>query len=198
MKRLLPLLLLLSIPSVWLVNARKTVVRIRHDDRPGIMLMRDFGFGKDPHLDVEVSNIQVHTTGQTDNLFDREKLSFRLIGDRARELEEEPFFRMDQEHRCDFLNAYASSPLFSFSDFNEMINAKESLPPYSYHVSSSNLGKGNGGQYALFFANCIQTEQMLVSFDISIDAYNMMPGGTKSYLSVGEEELPTLYLVRPP
>jgi hypothetical protein len=197
MKRPLALLLLLSTLALPLINARITTVRIRNDDRPGIMLMGAFGFGREPHLEVEVSAIQLHHTTDPFNL---EKLSFHLIRDHGEELEEEPSFRMDQRHGCDFLEEYEqhTSLLFTFADFKDKSNAKgaNATKPFKHSVPSNKLGAGNVGYYALFFANC--EENVLVSFDVNIHAYSMMPGDTASYLSVGEMELPTLYLVRAP
>jgi hypothetical protein len=53
-----------------------------------------------------------------------------------------------------------------------------------------------GGQYSLLFANCV-AEDVSVSFDLRLAMYNMRPDGiTKDYLSVGEDMLPTVFMVR--
>lgn len=50
-----------------------------------------------------------------------------------------------------------------------------------------------GGEWSLFFANC--QKPSVVSFDMRVDMYNMH-NGQKDYLSVGEDMLPAVYLVR--
>lgn len=53
-----------------------------------------------------------------------------------------------------------------------------------------------GGQYSLLFANCV-AEDVSVSFDLRLAMYNMRSDGvTKDYLSVGEDMLPTVFMVR--
>jgi hypothetical protein len=52
-----------------------------------------------------------------------------------------------------------------------------------------------GGQYTLFYVNCV-AEDVSVSFDLRVAMYNMRPDGvTKDYLSVGEDMLPTVFMV---
>ena len=51
-----------------------------------------------------------------------------------------------------------------------------------------------GGLFSLFYVNC--QKPAVVSFDIQVGMYNIR-GKTKDYLSVGEDALPTVYLVRP-
>lgn len=52
-----------------------------------------------------------------------------------------------------------------------------------------------GGEYALFFQNC--EEMLLVTFDLRVSLYNVGKSGNKDYLPVGEDVLPTLYMVWP-
>ena len=51
-----------------------------------------------------------------------------------------------------------------------------------------------GGEYSLFYANCAKAT--VVSFDIRVALYNVRPGGVRDYLSVGEDMLPVVYMVR--
>lgn len=46
----------------------------------------------------------------------------------------------------------------------------------------------------MYFANC--HEGAVVSFDATVQMYNVGANGRKNYLSVGELELPKVYLVR--
>lgn len=50
-----------------------------------------------------------------------------------------------------------------------------------------------GGEWSLFFANC--QKPSVVSFDMRVEMYNTH-NGQKDYLSVGEDMLPAVYLVR--
>ena len=52
-----------------------------------------------------------------------------------------------------------------------------------------------GGEFALFFENC--EEMLMVSFDIRVSLYNVRSNENKDYLPVGEDMLPTLYMVMP-
>lgn len=49
-----------------------------------------------------------------------------------------------------------------------------------------------GASHTMYFVNCCPAS---VTFDIAIDMHNKINGHTR-YLSLGEIELPTLYLVR--
>ena len=50
-----------------------------------------------------------------------------------------------------------------------------------------------GGEWSLFFANC--QKPSVVSFDIRVEMYNMY-NGQRDYLSIGEDMIPAVYLVR--
>lgn len=52
-----------------------------------------------------------------------------------------------------------------------------------------------GGEFSLFYANC--QKLAVVSFDIRVALYNVRGSGTKDFLSVGEDMLPTVYMVGP-
>ena len=58
----------------------------------------------------------------------------------------------------------------------------------------ANLVPGySGGEWSLFFANC--QKPSVVSFDLSVSLYNIH-NGQKDYLSIGEDMIPSVYLVR--
>lgn len=57
----------------------------------------------------------------------------------------------------------------------------------------ANLVPGyHGGEWSLFFANC--QKPSVVSFDLNVAMYNMH-SGQRDYLSVGEDMIPSVYLV---
>jgi hypothetical protein len=51
-----------------------------------------------------------------------------------------------------------------------------------------------GGEFSLFYANC--QKLAVVSFDIRVALYNVRGNGVKDFLSVGEDMLPAVYMVR--
>lgn len=50
-----------------------------------------------------------------------------------------------------------------------------------------------GGEYALFFENCERL--LMVTFQLRVSLYNVNKSGNKDYLSVGDDTLPSLYMV---
>lgn len=50
-----------------------------------------------------------------------------------------------------------------------------------------------GGEWSLFFANC--QKPSVVSFQMRVEMYNMR-NGQKDYLSIGEDMIPAVFLVR--
>lgn len=50
-----------------------------------------------------------------------------------------------------------------------------------------------GGEYALFFENCMK--MTMVTFELRVSLYNVDSSGNKDYLPVGEDILPSLYMV---
>ncbi len=51
-----------------------------------------------------------------------------------------------------------------------------------------------GGEFSLFYTNC--EKQTVVSFDIRVALYNVKANGYKDFLSVGEDMLPIVFMVR--
>ena len=51
-----------------------------------------------------------------------------------------------------------------------------------------------GGYFSLFYANC--EPDLLVTFDMRVSLFNVRPNGRKDYLSVGEDVLPLVFMVR--
>ena len=198
--------LLLSGLLLGLANARNTFIRIRHDDRPGIMLSRPFGFNSDPHMDIELSGLHVYAsvTGKQhspDKMAEGLKnLRFFVVDQYAEPLEEEASFQRHVD-TCRFLEEYKNviTELFNVHDEPALRNMatekKDAQSTFVFKVPSEKLGSGRGGVYALFMANCMGND-FAVSYDISIKKYNKDARDNPNYLSVGEIELPTMYLVR--
>lgn len=55
------------------------------------------------------------------------------------------------------------------------------------------IAEYQGGEFQLFFANCEPLSA--VSFELRTELYNVKSNGKRDYLSIGEDELPTVYMV---
>jgi hypothetical protein len=184
--------------SALAVDARITTAKIRKDDRPGILLSESFGFGGEGDLSFRLSNVRVHVPTSF------EKSSYEHIGfylsHRGDEIADYPSFT-DESHLCKIIEDKRVSSLVNFGNpsIQDMIKDHvvngQPVKIFNYTVNSQLMG--NGGKDALFFVNCASPTMPLVSFDIQVEMSNQV-NGHKSYLSVGELELPTTYLVRPP
>ena len=175
-------------------NARITNTSVRRDGRPGILLSQPFGFGEAGYMVFKLSNVAVHNEGLTGY----ENLGFYLAQNVGDEIAEDPAFSVAVRDRCRFLNhkEYVRAlTTLQTPGIKALVNAKpgaDAASSFVFHVDQQYFG--NGGVDALFFANC--ETNTLVSFDIEIEMYNIDSWGNNNYLSVGELELPTLYLVR--
>ena len=56
------------------------------------------------------------------------------------------------------------------------------------------IAEYQGGEFSIFFANCEPLSA--VSFELRTELYNVKPNGKRDYLSIGEDALPTVYMVR--
>lgn len=180
--------------AIAVADARTTRTEIRRDGRPGILLSEPFGFGQNGYLVFKLSNVAVHNKG----LDGDENLGFFLAQNVGDEIAEDPAFSSAVKDRCRFLRhpEYVRAlTTFQTPGIRALVNAKpdaDVTTPFVFSVDQSYLG--NGGVDAIFFANC--ESNTLVSFDVEIEMFNVDWSGKKNYLSVGELELPSLYLVR--
>lgn len=197
--------LLLTGWLIGLVDARNTFIRIRHDDRPGIMLSRPFGFNSSPRMELELSGLRVHAEGKKQHWSKKsaqklKDLRFYVIEKYAEPLEEEASFQR-RVHKCRFLDDYKGviTEVFNVHDqaaLRDMATEAKGAPDtFKFSVPANALGGGAGGVFALFAANCMAGD-LAVSFDVSVKKFNEDRSGNPNYLSVGEIELPTMYLVR--
>ena len=56
------------------------------------------------------------------------------------------------------------------------------------------IAEYQGGEFSIFFANCEPLSA--VSMDLRTELYNVKTNGKRDYLSIGEDALPTVYMVR--
>ena len=180
--------------------ARITEAFIYRDTRSTIPLSRPFGFVNqgEPFLQFNVSDPEVFWTSRDPKKDeDLNCFGFYLANPVVDTLDvETPQAKCWPNEKPPGLNV---NQLASFTDFPELIHADsrkdESTDPPVFTYTEKDPRKLTGGLHTLYFVNCC-TDLASVSFDIVTDMYNTVHG-EKSYLSLGEIELPTLYLVRP-
>jgi G protein-coupled receptor 107 len=174
---------------------RITHTSIENDDRRTITLSRPFGFTTFGHLQLQISNPKLPQNGEQSSSL--RCFAFYLVQASVTFLQTE-----DEEGRCSPVEANPSHSVLKVTDFGEREftkllerngdEDKEHQPvpiDYEPHQSISGL-------HTLYFVNCCnEDKQVAVSFDIRTEMWNTV-GGAKSYLSVGEIELPNMYLVR--
>lgn len=173
-------------------RARITDTHIANDARPGILLSRPFGFGIGGYLLFNVSDVKIHGKALKDT--DLSLFGFYIAQNVGDELAEDASFtQTSAAKRCSFITPSTPALLtFQNSSIAGKIN-HDNGRQVPYNTPQQYLGMA-GGQDVLFFANCEQGAA--VSFSIHIEMFNIDRWGNHSYLSVGELELPPLYLVR--
>ena len=112
---------------------------------------------------------------------------------------------MTEDGECDPVQANPGTQVIKITDFDE-----NPIPKWLNPTGSEEKGEGHTvekqyenkqnlrGLNTLYFVNCYNEDQhVAVSFDITTEMWNEVGyNGEKSYLSVGEIELPSLYMVR--
>jgi hypothetical protein len=182
----------LVVPSL----GRITHTSIENDDRRSITLSTPFGFTSSGNLQLQISNPELHQKGTYS--INLQCFTFYLVHASVAVLQTEP-----EEGVCDAVKANPPHSVLRVTDFGESPfpewldsngdEDKDERPPVTIDYPRKDL---MAGLYTLYFVNCCNVdEQVSVSFDIRTEMWNVV-GGTKSYLSVGEIELPHVYLVR--
>lgn len=163
------------------VGARINEAKIERDGRGIILIAEPFGFGSDGHLEVTVSNLESH----------RSNIDSSLLGFFITSTQAEAQLELDLAHgTC----ALQDSNVIKLLTLNQVEDSMK-----SGQNSTSILGlmaelvpEYHGGEWSLFFANC--QKPSVVSFDIITAMYNIHDGH-RDYLSVGEDMIPSVYLV---
>lgn len=190
---LIPRLFLILAALVAPCASRITEASIVEDSRSSIVLSNPFGFTArgEPVLQFNVSDAAVIWKAKTpDKDKDFQCFKFYLVFPLYDAVDMET-----PDGMCAPDDATPASPMF-ITSFNQHTVAEddgeERIEDFFIDLgTSSNLF---GGLHTLYFANCCPNKAE-VSFDIVIDMYNII-NGDKSYLSLGEIELPSMYLVR--
>eukprot|EP00884_Botryococcus_braunii_P011998 jgi/Botrbrau1/2079/Bobra.0047s0041.1 len=154
------------------------------DNRDMFFVSTGFGFGPDGRIDIEVKNFEFKSTKEVDFF----KLGFFIV---LTESQEELFSDLTQGTCA--LDANGAVTLLNF--FDVVKNDERGEPTIKKFPLAELVPDYKGGQYTLFFVNCL-AEDVSVSFNLHVAMYNMRPDGvTKDYLSVGEDMLPTVFMV---
>jgi len=182
-----PLLLAALLFLATSAAARDTRASIRSDQRSLIPLTRPFAFAGRGHVVVKLSGISVRWPDQTL----RSLTGFRLYLLAAAE-EDLPLASSDE--RCGFLSQ-TQVPVTQIASFDDAaIAGAVRTPGVAGNTSTVSLDCGDrSGVFTVLFANCV--EGAAVSFDVRTQMFNLDSSGNPDYLSVGEQELPTVYLV---
>jgi len=162
------------------VAGRVTDAAVRRDDRQIILIARPFGFGPDGHIDIVLANQTLYRPPGTPKP-DASKLGiFITTAEAETQLETD----LGMDGTCILENKHVST-LFTFQEINTL--QEGDVVKYSNKISAE-----YAGEYSLFFANCL--EDTVVSFDIQVSLYNVDMDGNPDFLSVGESELPIIYM----
>ena len=163
------------------VNARITEAKIERDGRGIILIAEPFGFGSDGHLELTVSNLESH----------RSNVDASLLGFFITNTQAEAQLELDLERGTCALQDSNVIRILTLAQVEESMKSGQN--------STSVLGlmadlvpRYKGGEWSLFFANC--QKPSVVSFDIITSMYNIR-NGHRDYLSVGEDMIPSVFLV---
>ena len=186
-----PLLPLLGLLLFTLAAGRITHREISHDDRQLIVIEMPFGFGDRGTVTVELRLIHVAVPyGQQGLSTQFSKEDKHQVGMFIAPAAEETVMAEDLfQNGCPL--DHVNSVLLRFDDPGIQINSQDKEA-----VFTASLVPPSKGQYALYFAQCMP-QTVEVSFEAKIMQFNTDAKGNIDYLSVGERELPTVFLVSP-
>lgn len=158
------------------------------DHRDHILLEMPFGFDKNGHIDLTVSNIAVSST-KNNISFSKANFGFFIV-----QTSKADFITNDEiEGKCYLADEQHLFKIMDFQDWNqtEQVDGKNYLE--TKLMFEDYEGVLLPGEYMLFYADC--EPEVALSFKIRIAFYNTDINGREDYLSVGERPLPALYMV---
>ncbi len=169
-------------------HARITDSSLERDIRKTVLIVEPFGFSENGHIDLEVTSFIAYHLKDT-------KVDYSQLGFFITTSEAEAQLEVDFAADTCALDAENTAKLLTF-DKVFADSQKGSGGSNSSSLLSDHVDKFSGGEFSLFFANCL-SPGTAVSFDVRTSLYNVK-NGNFDYLSVGEDNLPTLYMVRLP
>ena len=167
-------------------QGRITDSSLERDIRSTVLFVEPFGFSENGHIDLAVSNFQEYHKNNAE--VDLSQLGFFITTSEA-----EAQLEVDFAAGTCSMDAENTARLLTFDKVFAEQQKGVSVTNYASELSE-HVEKFSGGEFSLFFANCLSPETA-VSFDVRVSLYNVK-AGKSDYLSVGEDNLPTLYMVR--
>ena len=177
----LGLLVVLTLFATSCVEARINEAKIERDGRGIILIAEPFGFGSDGHLEVTVSNLESHRSNVDPSL-----LGFFITSTQA-----EAQLELDLAQGTCALEDSNVLKLLTLAQVEESMKAGQNSTSI-LSLMAELVPDYQGGEWSLFFANC--QKPSVVSFDIITAMYNIHDGH-RDYLSVGEDMIPSVFLV---
>lgn len=171
------LLLTVSIQA----HARINEAKIERDGRGIILVAEPFGFGADGHLEITVSNLESHRSNVDPSL-----LGFFITSTQA-----EAQLELDLEHGTCALQDSNVIKLLTLAQVEDSMQTGQNSTTV-LSLMAELVPNYQGGEWSLFFANC--QKPSVVSFDVITAMYNMRDGH-RDYLAVGEDMIPSVFLV---
>lgn len=175
------------------VQARITHREVDRDGRALIEIEMPFGFADNGMIKLQLSHVRTFVSnlrrdeGNQPLAPAKEKMGFFLV----RSANEVVLQQHYETTTCFLEDETGLQQLFTLADegVDEKLE-KEHVFKFEQPLV------GQPGEYSLFFANC--DSRSLISFKIRVEMFSVYGEGENSrvdYLSVGEQELPTLYLL---
>ena len=171
-------------------HGKITKASVKNDDRSLILLSKPFGFSTTGHISVVLSNVKVRWP-------ELASTNYSDFGVYILSSDEDGFTLLPRgiviAALCFPLENQSQSVERLF-DFQDTLSDASTKPTGTRLNFTTARDWDRSGLYAILFANCV--EDAVVSFNVRIQLSNIDSDGETNYLSVGEQELPTMYLVR--
>ncbi|KAL4576535.1 hypothetical protein LXL04_012630 [Taraxacum kok-saghyz] len=158
------------------VTAEIKTLKIESDNRP-MVLFEKFGFTHRGFASVAVSSVSV--------TFDRSQPDPSRLG----------FFLLAEGSLNQVLVEFKRKPNFCVVDskFISLLFTFQDLSPPPHPSLNKSYPVNYPDEYSLFFANC--NRESLVSMDVRTELYNTDDDKQRNYLSAGQTQLPSFYLL---
>lgn len=184
--RSLPCVLVLALAAAGPAFARITDAVIEEDSRSLFPIDTPFGFGKDGTIEIGVADFLTKPlSGYGKVAPDLKEMGFFITMAEAQTMLE---YDLSQDI-CP-LKAENTVKLFTM---DEVVAAKKQ-EAFKFKIELQSLIVDyQANEFQIFFANC--AKESVVSFSLRTELYNVKPNGKRDYLSIGENQLPLVYMV---
>lgn len=177
-------LLLVQVPAI---EGKITTVEVKNDDRNIVLIARPFGFTRSGVIEVHLKDDKVFLPEGSPPFQQDQKAKLGFFITTA---EAETQLESDLSEGSCVLDNENIDRLFTFQELEQNRNEEGAEFTFDY---MNKIAPDKGGEYSLFFANCLP--QAVVSFNIHVSLYNENTNGAKDYLSAGEAMLPTVFMI---